>query len=119
TSPGPTEPESDPDQQPRPTMPMSAACLRQTPASTARLATQQGFALTGTTGRLRGPCEIVAVPDQFGAAWTAGQSVRPAASGSSEGAYAPGERRSKVVEAARSGAGGGGRHPIAGAAVSG
>src|SRR5262252_2921007 len=78
---------------------MSAACLRQTPASMARLATQQGFALTATTGRLRGSCEIVAVPDQFGAAWTAGQSVRPAASGSSEGAYAPGERRSKVVEA--------------------
>jgi hypothetical protein len=42
---------------------MSAACLRQTPASTARLATRQGFALIATTGRLRGSCEIVTVPD--------------------------------------------------------
>jgi hypothetical protein len=42
---------------------MSAACPRQTPASMASLATRQGFALTATTGRLRGSCEIVTVPD--------------------------------------------------------
>src|SRR5215472_4197839 len=44
-------------------MTMSAARMRQTPASTARLATQQAFALIGTTGRLRRSCEIVTVAD--------------------------------------------------------
>jgi hypothetical protein len=38
----------------------------------------------------------------FDAARAAGQSVRPAASGAPECPYAPGERRSKVIEAARS-----------------